>query len=181
MRTLAFDSGAEHLGWASIGSEVSAVTGREYPYYHMSGIIEMPRGNQAFQEYRLEMSRTLCYWIPTLIDLTEPEFVVSEIIPPMGFNNSVQSYLANVAITVVHAIVLCRENLPLKQVSAVAVQSQIAVGKKTKKTSKVQVRNGVLELLPELKHRKSEWSRSPWDEVDAIAIGLSSLGFTNKT
>lgn len=181
MRVLAFDPGAEHLGWASIGSEVSSVTGNTHPYYHMSGIIEMPRKDQVFQEYRLEISRTLCYWIPTLIDLTEPEFVVSEIIPPMGFNNSVQSYLANVAITVVHAVVLCRDNLPLKQVGATSVQSQIAVGKKTKKTSKVQVRNGVLELLPELTHRKTEWSRSPWDEVDAIAIGLAALGFTNKT
>jgi hypothetical protein len=180
MRCLAFDSGAERLGWASIGSEFSDITERAHPYYHMSGIIKMHRGNQAFQEYRLEITRTLLHWVPTLIELTEPELVVSEIIPPMGFNNSVQSYLANVAITAVHAVVI-DSGIPLKQISATSVQSQIALGKKTKKTSKVQVRNGVLELLPELKHRKSEWSRSPWDEVDAIAIGLTTLGFTNKT
>lgn len=174
MRCLAFDSGAEHLGWASIGSENNS------PYYHMSGIIHLPRGAQAFQEYRLEITHTLAVWIPTLVDLTEPEFVVSEIIPPMGFNNSVQSYLANVAITVVHATILNMGLSDIRQISATSVKSQIAIGGKGKKRTKVNVRNGVLKLFPELEARRKEWSRAPWDEVDAIAIGAAALGFSNK-
>jgi hypothetical protein len=44
----------------------------------------------------------------------------------------------------------------------------------------VQVRNGVIKLLPELEPRKFEWtdSKKTMDEPDAIAVGLTQLGYT---
>lgn len=169
MRVLAFDSGAERLGWASVGKHES---GR--PYYHISGILRLKRGETKYQTYRMELTQELCNSVPALIDLTEPDAIATEIIPAVGFNNASQAYLANVAITTVHAIAITR-GLPIHQVGANTVKSSIAIGGVTKP----RVRNGVIELLPELAHRKSEWVKE-FDEPDALAIGLAHLGFSNK-
>lgn len=170
MRVLAFDSGAERMGWGSVGKHES---GR--PYYHISDILRLPRGNKAFQKYRMDLEEELCNSIPALIDLTEPDEIVTETVPAVGFNNSTQAYLANVAITTVHAVAIIR-GLPVYQIGANTVKKDIAIGGKTKP----RVRNGVIQLLPELEHRKSSWVKE-FDEPDAIAIGLAHLGFSNST
>jgi Holliday junction resolvasome RuvABC endonuclease subunit len=174
MRVLAFDSGAENLGWASVGREGSS------PYYHLSGVLHLHKNESGltFQNYRLELTRELNNSIPALIELTDPEQIVTEIIPPVGFNNPVQSYLANVAATVIHVVAL-DYGLPIYQIGATTVHKRIAIGVKGRKVTKVQVRNGVFRLLPELEDRKKEWTKR-FDEPDAIAIALSHLGFQNS-
>jgi hypothetical protein len=81
-----------------------------------------------------------------------------------------QLYLANVQISTVHAIsvLLCRG---INQVSARSVQSKIAIKGKSAGITKPQVRNGVIDRLPELAHRKGDWIKV-FEESDAIAIGL---------
>lgn len=166
MKVLAFDSGAKNLGWASVGSDPQ-------PFYHLSGVLHLDRGETAYQKYRLNLSEELCYSIPVLLDVCEPDEVVTEIIPTFGFSNNAQAYLANVAATTIHTICILR-GLPVYQIGANTVKSNIAIGGSTK----VRVRNGVLKLLPELEDRKSSWTKK-FDEPDAIAIALAHLGFKN--
>lgn len=174
MRVLAFDGGAKRLGWASVGSE------NNRPYYHISGVLPLERGDtELFQSYRLRLTRELIESIPILIDLTEPDEIVTETLPAVGFNNSTQSYLVNVALTVIHVVALQR-GLPVHQIGATTVQSRIAIGRKGRKTSKVMVRNGVIAQLPELEDRKKQWTKV-FDEPDAIGIALVYLGFKNSS
>lgn len=168
MKVLSFDSGAKRLGWASVGAHNIG------PYYHLSGILALDRGDtEPFQTYRMRLTYELNASIPILFDLCEPDEVATETIPAVGFNNAVQSYVANVAATVIHTLAIQR-GLPVYQIGATTVKKRIAIGGKTK----VRVRNGVFELLPELAHRKSDWVKV-FDEPDAIAIGLTHLGFRN--
>jgi Holliday junction resolvasome RuvABC endonuclease subunit len=170
MKVLSFDSGAERMGWAAVGKE----NGK--PYYHISGVLELKRGpTEPFQHYRMRLTQEVAASTVVLIDLLQPDEIASEIIPAVGFNNSTQSYLANVAITTVHVIAITR-GLPIYQIGANTVKKEIAVGGKTK----VRVRNGVIQLLPELAERKSSWVKI-FDEPDAIAIGLTHLGFKNPS
>lgn len=173
MRVLFFDGGAKRLGWASVERTEAGL-----PAYHISGILDLdkPEG-EAFQAYRLRLTEELTNSIPALVELTQPDEIVTETLPPVGFNNSVQSYLVNVALTVVHVVALQR-GLPLSQIGATTIQSRIAIGRKGRKTTKAQVRNGVIQLLPELSDRKSQWVKV-FDEPDAIAGALTHLGFRN--
>lgn len=125
----------------------------------------------------MALAATLVHWCPTLFELTQPDTVVSEIVPAVGFNNASQSYLANVAISTVHACAFAA-GIDCVQVSARTVQKNIAIRGNSKRVTKAQVRNGVLKLLPELEHRKSDWTKI-FEEPDALAIGLDYLGFTN--
>jgi hypothetical protein len=105
--------------------------------------------------------------------------VVTEIVPPRGMNDFAQGYLANVMATTIHAIAIYH-GVKVEQVSARKVHNQIAIGGKTKNPTKPQVRNGVLQLLPELKDSKAkEWVKI-FEEPDALAIALWRLGYTNK-
>lgn len=175
MRVLGFDPGAERMGWASLEYENSEIT------YHMSGVISIPKGNLKPQQYKLELVVTLAHWVPTLLDLTEPDEVASEIVPSVGgggFMASTQGYQANTAITVVHTIA-CLSGLPVIQYGANTVQKRIAIGTKPGgKVSKVQVRNGVIQLFPELEPRKREWVKI-FEEPDAIAVAATHVGARN--
>lgn len=114
-----------------------------------------------------------------LIDHHKPEIVVTETVPVFGMNNFAQGYLANVMATTVH-VVAFSHGLRVEQVSAQKVHNQIAVGGKTKNPTKPQVRNGVLQLLPQLKDSKiKEWVKV-FEEPDALAIALWRSGHTNR-
>lgn len=168
MKVLSFDSGAKRMGWAALGREDGK------PYYHLSGILELIRGSsEPFQHYRIRLTTEVVNSAKVLIETFDPDEIVSETIPAVGFNNGTQSYLANVAITSVHAVALAC-GLPIYQIGANTVKTRIAVGGKTKP----RVRNGVFQLLPELEKRKSDWVKV-FDEPDAIAVGLTHLGFRN--
>lgn len=178
MSLLSIDGGAERLGWALLERE------GQNPVYLDSGMVALPRNTYdgTFQSYRLDLidlyTNTLTapgsVFDPSFLEVTE---VVTEVLPAVGFGNGVQAYLVNVALTVVQTIAYLAD-IPVYQIAANSVQSRIAVGRKGRKTTKPQVRNGVIALLPELAPRKKEWVKV-FDEPDAIAVGLTHLGFKN--
>jgi hypothetical protein len=164
MRVLAFDSGAERAGIAVLE------TG---PLYVFSEVAMFSRGKTDFQKYRLGLAE---YWVLKTNELLwdyRPDIVVTETVPSTGANNMSQLYLANVMASTVHAICFER-GFTVKQVSARSVQSKIAIRGKSKNITKVQVRNGVIDRLPELEPRKKDWIKI-YEEPDAIAIGLYTL------
>jgi Holliday junction resolvasome RuvABC endonuclease subunit len=175
---LCVDGGAERLGWGILEREGNK------PVYIDSGLVSFPQSAfpGTFQEYRLGL---IDYYVDHLIrpgSIFDDSFlpitdVVTEILPPVGFGNGVQAYLVNVALTVVQTIATLA-GLPVHQISASTVHSKIAVGRKGRKVTKVQVRNGVIQLLPELAPRKREWVKI-FDEPDSLAVGLTYLGFKN--
>lgn len=114
------------------------------------------------------------HWIEEAFDLVEeykPAVLVSETVPSRGPEVMDQLYLANVQITVLHAIALSY-GVKVKQVSARTVQAKIALRKKDVKVTKPQVRNGVLSQFPELEGRLRTKGKQIFEESDAIAIGL---------
>jgi Holliday junction resolvasome RuvABC endonuclease subunit len=171
---LALDSGAARMGWAN----VDRVDGK--PVYYSSGILHLPGDGKKTQEYRIELVNEVAHSASALLDLTTPDYVVNEIIPSVGGGNFAaagQSYLANTAVTVFQAVAVMK-GYRVVQIAANSVQARIAVGRRGRKTTKVQVRNGVFQLLPELEDRKKAWVKI-FDEPDAIAVGLAELGFRN--
>lgn len=163
---LSIDPGATRAGWAVLGT--SGKDGKAS--YIASGVVHYPRpAKRAFQEYRMELSE---YWVNEAFDLVEeynPDVLVSEIVPSRGPEIMDQLYLANVQITVLHTIALTY-GVKVRQVSARSVQAKIAKRKPNLKVTKPQVRNGVIERLPEL---ESHFKGSKiFEESDALAIGL---------
>lgn len=179
MITLGIDGGAERLGW----SLLERVDGK--PVYLDSGLVALPykTSGLTFQEYRLALTEFYVDHLTRPGSVFDPSYlkveqVVTEILPPVGFSNGVQAYLVNVALTIVQSLAILA-GVPVYQIGATTVQKHIAINKVSKKVSKVQVRNGVFELLPELRPRKSEWTKV-FDEPDAIAVALAFLGFKNN-
>jgi Holliday junction resolvasome RuvABC endonuclease subunit len=171
MRLLSYDSGAERMGWSALAGD-----GATAPVYIDSGIARFPRNNKPYQTYKLELIRNWTYLGPSQFSTYKPDAIVCETMPAVGFGNAVQAELAKAAITTVIAMAMERE-IPVYQLAAVTVKKQIG-GKQN--ATKVQVRNGVIKLLPELEPRKFEWtdSKKTMDEPDAIAVGLTQLGYT---
>lgn len=163
MNVLSIDPGATRAGWAVLDSQDGKAS------YVASGIIPHPRKpKQPFQQYRMELTE---HWIKEAFDLVEhykPAVLISETVPSRGPEIMDQLYLANVQITVLHTIALSF-GVKIEQVSARTVQAKIALRKKDIKVTKPQVRNGVIELFPELEsHLKGS---KIFEESDAIAIG----------
>jgi Holliday junction resolvasome RuvABC endonuclease subunit len=167
MRVLAFDPGAERMGWAVLEDGPK-------PVYVASGIIRFHRRpNEEYQHYKLRLEEHYTYVGPELLSNYHPDRVVNETVPAVGFNNATQADLAKTAITVIHAMAYERD-FPVYQIGATTIKTQIGG---SKKATKVKVRNGVIMLLPELAGRKKEWVKV-FDESDAIATGLTALGYS---
>lgn len=167
MRVLSFDPGAERCGWACL----------DHLTYLGSGILTCHRSSQqTFQEYRLRLTNLTRISVLALINQYDPDKIVNEVVPAVGGGNFInpQSYLANVVTTTIHTAAI-ELNVPVEQISARSVQSRIAIRGKGKKITKIQVRNGVISLLPEF---RSYLMKVKPDETDAIAIGLVSQGYT---
>ena len=169
MKTLSFDPGAAKMGWACLESEETILP----PIYHDSGLIELPRGDdEAFQTYKL---RVIHYWAHKgreLLEKFKPDEVVSEIVPAMGFERSVQNQLAQAAITSVQSTAFS-VGFSVEQIGATTVKKAIGGnGHATKAT----VRNGVVKLIPELRPMVKQWTKV-FDEPDSIAVGLCHLGY----
>lgn len=179
IKALSFDSGAERMGWASVWKGYREALGTEYPIYHDSGILALAQGDLKFQDYRLMLIDELNESVPFLLEYVKPDVVTTETVPAVGSFGGTQMYLANVACTTVQVIAR-QHGLPVKQIGATTVHKHMVPDKaKGRKVSKVMVRNGVLKLLPELEPRKKEWVKV-FDEVDAIANGLTYHGFEAK-
>jgi Holliday junction resolvasome RuvABC endonuclease subunit len=161
VRVLSFDPGAARMGFALLE------TG---PQYLESGIVSLKKEtDETYQQYRL---RLITFWAKkasSMLRAMKPDIVVSEIVPVKGFSDPSQAYLAGSAISAVQTITALRK-VPNVVVSASSVKASIAQHKATK----VQVRNAVIDVLPELEHRRKDWTKV-FDECDAIAIGLYHL------
>lgn len=173
MRVLAHDSGAERMGWSVLEGD-----GQTAPVYIDSGIERFPFNKKLvkYQSYKLDLIRHYTHFTPAMLVKYDPDAVVFETLPAVGFNNAIQAELAKAATVTAMAMAIERD-YPVYQIAAVTVKK--AIGGK-QKASKVQVRNGVIELLPILEPRKFEWTdgKKTMDEPDGIAIGLTHLGYS---
>lgn len=163
------------MGWAVLSGD-----GETAPVYHGSGIARFPRKNLAYQVYKLELIQHWTLVAPWHLHTYRPDAVVCETLPAVGggnFTAATQSELAKASITTVMAMAYERD-YPVFQLAAITVKTRIG-GKKN--ASKVAVRNGVIDLLPELADRKFEWteSKKTMDEPDALGVGLTYLGYSN--
>lgn len=170
MKVLGVDAGAVRAGYAVIEPE-----GEGYKY-HGSGIISTKREpEEPFQEYRLRLIKVWVSEAEYVLDAFHPELVITETVPAVSATNfsiAGQSYLAHAQITTVHAVAYLRE-IEVEQISATTVKKRLT-GKGG--ASKVQVRNAVLSLMPELGYKREEWIKMKvHDESDALGIALSKL------
>jgi len=170
-RVLALDPGAKRMGWAVLAKGLNGLQ------FYGSGIIGLDRGaSEKYQDYRVRLIKHIVHEGSSLLTLMSPRECVSEILPVRGFNNMSQPLLAATAITTMQTI--CHEfGMPLHQIGATTIKTRIGGHMKA---SKVQVRNGVLQLLPELLPKKRQWVKE-FDEPDAIAVGLTYLGYDLRT
>ena len=178
-RLLSFDPGAERCGWAALEREISEKGKNKPPSYLGLGYFGLERrvngSSTKYQKYRLQL---LDFWIektPELLDRYRPDIVVAEIVPVVGGGNFVvatQSQLAATAITAIQ-IIAKQHKIPVEQIGATTTKKRI--GGKNKAT-KVAVRNGVFEIMPELVDFKKEWTKM-FDVSDAVATGLAYWGY----
>lgn len=173
MRILAFDSGATRTGWAVCSNK---------PFeYEASGVVHTPRSpKEAFQQYRMRLTEEWVARASSLLTTFKPDVIVTETVPSRGAGIPEQLYLANVQITVVHAMAIAYAFPIVQQVSARSVQKAIAIRGKGKKITKQQVRNGVFARIPELQPRFKEFVKV-FEESDALAIALYYIDQCNQT
>lgn len=174
MRVLAYDSGAERMGWSVLEGD-----GETAPVYIDSGIAKFPRGGKDFQPYKLDLIEHWTYLAPAQFTRYNPDCIAAETLPAVGggnFTAATQSELGKAAITTVMAMAFERD-IPVYQIAAVTVKTRIG-GKRG--ASKVKVRNGVIQFLPILVPRKFEWTdaKKTMDESDALGVGLTQLGYS---
>lgn len=166
MRVLSFDPGASRMGFAVL---------EDGPKYIDSGIVSVQKEtDEAYQQYRLRLIHFWANKMSKMLRSFKPDVVVSEIVPVKGFSDPSQAYLAGAAIGAAQTIAALRK-VPSVVVSAASVKASVA----EHKASKVQIRNAVIETLPELEPRRKEWTKI-FDESDAIAIGLHYLRGQNE-
>jgi Holliday junction resolvasome RuvABC endonuclease subunit len=161
------------MGWAVLEkNENKGVIST--PTLIASGISGLHRGDFEYQHFRLLL---IDFWSNHTTNLLRyrPDKVVNEIIPAVGGGNFVvaaQSQLAATAITTVQCVTL-QHNIPVTQIGATTVKKRIGG---SGKATKVQVRNGVMELT-NTQALKKFWTKV-MDEPDAIAVGLAEMGYT---
>ena len=163
---LSVDPGAERCGWAILEPGPKLID---------SGVAKWPRNGREFQKYRLELEQN-AYWFWNH-KLLSPLIgtVVNETVPAVGFNVSTQAYLASCVVATLHVAAFTRGR-GVSQVSARTVQSHIAKRGTSKNITKAQVRNGVIEIMPEVGQQLTQHLME-WDRWDAIAAGLCHLGY----
>jgi Holliday junction resolvasome RuvABC endonuclease subunit len=171
---LAFDPGAKRCGWAALDADSG-------PIYIASGISGLDRthnGKKAlYQEYRLSL---IDHWLDEadyLLSRFEPDTVITEIVPVAtsrgsNFVLAADSQLVATVVTTIQAVAKLN-GIQVKQIAAGKMKRKIGG---VKDATKPRVRNGVLSLLPELELRRREFMKV-FDETDAIALGLTELGF----
>lgn len=170
-RVLALDPGAIRMGWAVL--EIG-------PEYIDSGILGLSRirdGEKiAFQVYKLQLEEYWAHMANVLFNKYRPSGLINEILPAQGSftAQSTDSELAKVALTSIHTVAFQR-GIEIQQIAANSVKKAMTGNGKA---TKVQVRNGVVELLPTLKPRVKDWTKADkMDEPDAIGVGLAGLGY----
>jgi Holliday junction resolvasome RuvABC endonuclease subunit len=166
------------MGWAIVKGGKGLV-----PEYIASGVARLPREkvgkkDEPYQKYRLRVINFMTHTTQLLIDDYDPDYVVNESVPPIGTGafggGSMQAQLAAAAAAAAQAVSY-HNHLVVEQVAAITIKKNIAGNRDA---TKVKVRNGVFALLPELAIRKKDWVKE-FEEPDAIATGLTDLGYKN--
>jgi hypothetical protein len=174
MRVLAFDPGADRMGYALLETGPKEV---------MSGMDLMPGSGikgvekQEDETYQAHRLRIIAYWAHTTNDFIKefkPDIIASEIVPPTGGNvgNVIHRQKAMAAITAVQVVAI-QSGIEIKQIAASTIKKNIGG---SGKATKVAVRNGVIQLLPSVERFKPEWKKV-FDHSDAFAVGLTALGY----
>lgn len=159
-----------------MGFAVVRGNGTDPPEYVCSGVFGLEKRDETYHDYRIKLIRHFEDWAGEILLISHPDVVVNETLPVKGFNDMSQALLAATALTTVQTIAIARGYI-VGQVSSQRVKSAMA---STPRATKVKVRNGVIDLLPELKATKlSKWTKE-FDEPDAIAVGLTYLGYENS-
>jgi Holliday junction resolvasome RuvABC endonuclease subunit len=174
MRVLAFDPGADRMGYALLETGPKEITSgiESHPSSGIKGVEKLE--GETYQDHKL---RIIEYWAHTsndLIKFFKPDIIANEIVPPTGGNvgNVIHRQKAMTAITAVQVVAI-QSGIKIKQIAASTVKKNIG-GSGT--ATKVAVRNGVIELLPSTERFKPEWKKV-FDHSDAFAVGLTALGY----
>ena len=177
MRVLAFDPGADRMGYALLETGPKEVmSGVEvHPSSGIKGV-EKNEG-ETYQDHRLRIIEFWAHTANSFIEEFKPDIIVNEIVPPTGGNiaNLIHRQKAMAAITAVQVVAI-QSGIEIKQIAASTIKKNIGG---SGKATKVAVRNGVLELLPTTERFKPEWKKV-FDHSDAFAVGLTALGYKNE-
>ena len=183
MRVLGIDPGAVRLGWGYVERKDDEFT------LMSSGVVSLPQGpDEKFGEYR---RRVACHWwddFPRFMHaLGAPDLIASETLPAKGSGNFInpQTEAVKAAITAMQIGAHAAGKPPWEEIASSTVKKRVfgmaskppkAGTKKRIKVSKVDMRNAVQAIFPELKERDWETDLLP-DEVDAIAVALAAAGY----
>lgn len=174
MRVLAFDPGADRMGYAVLDSGPKEVS-LKLNNVPGSGIVSLTKlDDETYQEHRLRIIKHWEHQTQILISCFKPDFIANEIVPPTGGTggNIVHRQKALAAITTVQVVAI-QNQIKIEQFAASTVKK--AIGGQGKAT-KVAVRNGVIKLLPSTERFKEQWKKV-FDHSDAFAVGLTALGY----
>jgi len=174
MRVLAFDPGADRMGYALLETGPKEVmSGHEaHPPSGIKGVEKLE--GETYQDHRIRIIEFWAHTANEFVKIFQPDIIVNEIVPPTGGNigNLIHRQKAMTAITAVQVVAI-QSGIEIKQIAASTVKKHIGG---TGKATKVAVRNGVIELIPSTERFKPEW-KTVFDHSDAFAVGLTALGY----
>jgi Holliday junction resolvasome RuvABC endonuclease subunit len=178
---LALDTAALRCGYAIIekdGGYTLVASG-------VTGVVREPR--ELFGTYRTRLTQFWVEELPRLLWLNfdegmnkpgshtfTPDKIVMERISTVGGKNASQRILGQAVATTCETIAFDND-IEFEYIAANTVKSRLTG---SSKATKVQIRNKVLEIFPELEPRKKTILA---DETDAVAIGLVALGYDTRT
>jgi Holliday junction resolvasome RuvABC endonuclease subunit len=169
MKVLSLDPGAVRMGYAVLEGD-----GVDEARYWDSGCVGLARADtEPYHEHRLKLIRHFHDWAVEVLLDARPDVVVNELLPVKGFNDMSQALLAATAITTVQTVAIGAGFIVSQMAST---RAKAAVTGQARAT-KAKVRDGVINMIPELILRKSSWTKE-FDEPDAIAVGLAYLGYS---
>lgn len=183
MRVLGIDPGAVRMGWGVVEIRLGGFVLMD------SGLISLPRhDDEKFGDYR---RRVMYHWwdfYPQFMShLRHPNLIASETLPAKGSGNFInpQTEAVKTVITTMQLGAYNASEPPWKEIPSSTVKKAVfgmaskspkSDSKKRIKVSKVDMRNAVQEIFPELKKRV--WEQDLFaDEIDAIAVALCASGY----
>ncbi len=168
------DPGGKRMGWAIIANPHTHYA----PVYIASGLFGLDRKGEgknieAYQEYKLRLVEHFSIKVDGILYKYRPVAMVNEVQPAVGGGSYIAATQAELAKTsmVVFQSAFYRDGLTVTQYGSNTIKKTLTGDQKA---SKVKVRDAVIEIFPELAHRKSAWqvSNEGMDEPDAIATAL---------
>lgn len=170
VRVIGMDPGAEKCGWAILdvyGSGANVRYEYVYSYVHM-----LPKGSDKWTEYRRRLTTV---WTDEFTGMLQfvPNVVCNELLPVTAGSPSAAQRILGMTVVVVTHTICHQQGIECVEYAANTIKKRVT-GKGT--STKVKVRDAVLEIFPELLPRKKEFIKTP-DETDAIATALVGAGY----